>query len=102
MNWNMLWERRLLQRCAQDDPLALQEFARQSYVRQIHRTATETNLQYNGVLDGQELQDLCEHLAIEIYDAYKTIPDWREDLYKRIHQYVKRATEEYIYLLGAQ
>jgi hypothetical protein len=96
VNMDRWREQRLLRRCAADDAHAQQEFAWTSYLRQIRRTASETNHEYNSVIGSEELGELCMVLTVEIYDAWATLPHWRRNLYMRIDEYVRRAVTRYI------
>lgn len=96
LNRNVVFERRLLQRCFENDAEAQAYFRAYSYLSQVYRTAQEVNLHYNRVLNDQELDDFCKVLTGKIYKGYKVLPHWRRDLHDRIRQYVFRATEKFL------
>ncbi len=96
LNQNVFFERRLLQRCAQNEKKAQEEFRALSYLSQVYRTAKEVNLIYNRVLSDEELDLLCKVLTTNIYKGHRTLPHWRHDLHHRICLYVTIATEKFI------
>ena len=91
MNFNYFVERRLLQRCANDDRGAQRQFASSSYRNQVYKTAAEVNRSYNVVLGTDELNDLCRLLIIQIYRLHDTLPSWKHTLYRCIEDWVASA-----------
>ncbi len=91
MNFSYFIERRLLQRCADDDRAAQRQFATSSYRNQVYKTATEVNRSYDVVLGADELNDLCKLLIARIYRLHDTLPSWKHTLYRRIEDWVTGA-----------
>jgi len=95
-NRNQQSERRLLQKCNENEPGALQEFRSLSYQSCVARTSHRVNLAFNGVLSADECEALRILLTKNIYGGSDVLPHPRKTLYRQIESYVFGAVREYI------
>jgi hypothetical protein len=95
-NANQLKERLLLQKCAEADPIALEQFRTLSYQSCVARTIAHVNFTHNNVLTPKECEALRVLWTIQIFKAYRVLPHRRQTLYQRIHVYVFKAAKKYL------
>src|SRR5438093_663006 len=91
MNFECIYEQRVLSRCAKGDDTAIQEFDNRSYLNAILIAVDETHSQLGCPLNSEELEKVCVILVGKVYEESRTLPSWREDLKARLAKYIPQA-----------